>query len=363
MCHVVIDPIAGAFQKFDDNDQERYQPNREWHAEMFLPGFGEEPMLVSDYPTALRWLGQRIAKDPRFPLAVVRSMYKALLGREPADFPKDPKDGSFPGWEAQDGTIRQVADKFVAQNYNLKVVIEGLVQSPYFRAVNTSATDPTRVSQLQHLGTARLLSPEQLNRKITDTTGYTSRNGGQNPALLDGYNILYGGIDSDSVTERLSTPNGIMSSIMWRMANEVACRAVSLDFASPADARHLFRDVEATTVPETELGDVDAAGRAAITSNLVAMYQVLLGEQLVEDSPEFKRVYDLFLKTWREGRSKLAAQTVPRNLPYDCQYRRAPGTDMDLPVEQQVTRDDTFAIRSWMAVTAYLLTDFRFLYD
>jgi Protein of unknown function (DUF1588)/Protein of unknown function (DUF1592) len=362
MCHVVLDPIAGAFQKWEDNDQERYQPDREWHTEMFLPGFGEESMLVTDYPDAVHWLGLRIAQDPRFPLAVVRNMYKALLGQEPADFPANPKDGSFLGWETQDATIRSIAEAFVAQNFNLKVVIEGLIQSPYFRAANTTATNPARLAQLQTLGTGRLLSPEQLNRKLQATLGYTWRSG-QNPALLDAYNLLYGGIDSDSVTERLVTPNGIMSAIMWRMANEVSCRAVSLDFASPQASRRLFKEVEVTTVPETVLAEPDAAGRAAIVRNLSHLYLTLLGEPLVENSSEFDRVYNLFVTTWREGRAKLASEEVSRSLPYDCQYRRAAGTEVDLPEEQQVRLDETYVIRSWMAVTTYLLTDFRFLYD
>ena len=37
------------------------------------------------------------------------------------------------------------------------------------------------------------------------------------------YKILYGGIDSDDVTERITDPNGIMANIQMRMANELAC--------------------------------------------------------------------------------------------------------------------------------------------
>jgi hypothetical protein len=74
-------------------------------------------------------------------------------------------------------------------------------------------------------------------------------------------------------------------------------------------------------------------------------------------------VFDLFLKTWREGRSKLASDSVGRDLPWECQYRRAPGMDEDLPEDQRLSRDENYVIRSWMAVITYMLADYRFLYD
>ena len=81
-CHRQIDPIAGAFQKFDDNDQERFRPERNWHAEMFAPGFGKEVMSTSDFENAPQWLAQRLVKDFRFGLAAVQTVFTALTGSE-----------------------------------------------------------------------------------------------------------------------------------------------------------------------------------------------------------------------------------------------------------------------------------------
>ncbi len=362
MCHVTLDPIAGAFQKFDDNDYERYLPDREWYDEMFAPGFGKEKMMLDEFDAAPQWLGQRIAADPRFPLSVVRNMYQALIGEAPVDFPEDPTDGSFPAWEAQDETIRAITEAFVASDFNLKVVIEQLVMSPYFRAVNTTATDPARLAQLGSVGTGRLLTPELLNRKIETVFGSPWLDGNR-PTLLNGLNILYGGIDSDSVTARLTVPNGMMSAIMWRASTELACRKAPGDFTREVDRRRLFPYVELDTVPEDEVGDPIEANVDAIRENLVYLYDRLLGEELVAGSAEETRVMDLFVRTWREGRAKLASEEVGRDLPYECQFRRNPGADQELPEDEQLRRDENYVIRSWMAVLTYLIADYRFLYD
>lgn len=362
MCHVTIDPIAGAFQKFDDYDYERYRPDREWPTEMFLPGFADQQMQVSDYPNALRWLGQHIAADERFPLAVVRNMYERLIGQKPEDFPADPSGAAYVAWADQDQTIRAIAKDFVDSKYNLKTVISALALSPYFRAAETSATSEARLAQLWDLGTGRLLSPELLHRKLVATTGYAWLDGDRS-MLTDTLNILYGGIDSQSVTERLQTPNGIMSAVMWRMANEVSCAVVPMEFAKTPDKRLLFKDVTIDTIPENALGEVDEKGRAAIEKNLAALYERFFGEAPAVDSTEFARAYDLFVSTWKVGRNELAFEEGDRYLPWECRYRRAPGADEDLPEAERFELDETYTVRSWMAVTTYLLSDFRFLYD
>ncbi len=362
MCHVTIDPIAGAFQKFDDNDYERYRPEREWFQEMYAPGYGDDRMTLDDYDDALQWLGKRIARDQRFPLSVVRNLYESLIGETPLDFPENPADGSFPAWEAQNRTIRAVADAFVESDYNFKVAVREIVMSPYFRGVNTSATSNARLAELAALGTGRLLTPELLHRKIDEVFG-TPWMDGNRTALLGGYRLLYGGIDSDTVTARLTVPNGMMSSIMWRMSTEVACRSAAADFARDTDDRFLFVDVDTDVVPEDELGEPIEANVERINENLVYLYDRMFGERLEVGSAEYERVFDLFLKTWREGRAKLAADSVNRDLPWECQYRRAPGASEDLPEDQRLSRDDNYVIRSWMAVLTYMLADYRFLYD
>ncbi|MGB1015042.1 MAG: hypothetical protein ACPG4T_12975, partial [Nannocystaceae bacterium] len=86
VCHNIIDPLAGSFQKYDDNDQEEYTPEREWYTDMVSPGYGEETMPTSEYNQALPWLAKRAADDPRFVLGTIYTTYTALTGLAPLDY-------------------------------------------------------------------------------------------------------------------------------------------------------------------------------------------------------------------------------------------------------------------------------------
>lgn len=369
-CHEVIDPIAGAFQKFSYYDQERYEPGRSWFQDMKAPGFGEERMSVDDFDSAPTWLGQRIARDPRFPYAMVSLIYEGLVGREPQPYPTkldDPDYGElYRSWETQQNVLRQIQDDFVASNFNLKVVVREVVLSDYFRADN--AAPPAEGAgnvHLGELGTARLSNPELLSRKIEAVTGVPWVRGWDlRDKLTTDFRILYGGIDSDTVTKRLTSPNGVMASVAWRMANEVACAVTALDFARPRAERVLFREVDITDLPETEGGDAVLAAAERIRSNLRYLYVHILGET-ASDS-EVERAMSLYVAAFREGRQLMLdgdATGVHPWLPWQCQYRRAPGTDVDLPEEERLERDPDYTLRAWMAVLSYLLSDYRFLYE
>lgn len=360
-CHAVIDPIAGAFMKWNDNDMELHEPGRDWYPEMPLPGFGTESMTTSEYDQALSWLGERIAADPRFPLSVVINVYKSLTGSEPQAFPDDPNPETFLSWQAQDQTLRAIAEAFVASNYNLKVAIERIVLSPYYRAKNTTASDPTRLAELGNVGTGQLLTPELLDRKIQAIFGYKWMSG-STPALRGNYAILYGGIDSETVTERLSTPNGLMGAIMLRMANEMSCRGVSADLALRRADRRLFPHVELDTFPENDLGAIDEEGDRNVRRNLRHLHALFLGEELADDSPELERLHGLFLDTWHEGRNKRLRDEVSEELPSDCRYRVDPFTGAEVSANQ-LNDDPNYTVRAWMAVVTYLLADYRFLYE
>jgi len=370
-CHKVIDPVAGAFQKFDDYDQERYRPDREWHAEMFPPGYGTDEMTIDQYPYALNWLGDRLAKDPRFVRATVQQIFSALTGQKPLAYPADPDAVGFSSqlkaWEAQDQFFRTTGEAFVGPEakYNLKSVFKSVILSPYFRAANaTSALSPERAIELSAMGTGLLESPEVLARKISAVVGIPwSRGYDKNEWLLTDYKILYGGIDSDTVVDRLHTPNGVMATVQWRMANEVSCASSAWDFSRPTNERRLFPFVTPTDVPEDDTGAANAAAEPLIRQNLQYLHQQILGETLAVDSPELNRSYQLFIDTWNEGRAAVKAKTENESLVYACRARVNPYTGVDLVDGEKLEKDVNYAIRAWSAVVTYLLADYKFLYE
>ncbi len=370
-CHKVIDPVAGAFQKFDDYDQERYRPDREWHAEMFPPGYGTDEMTLDQYPYALNWLGDRIARDPRFVRATVQQVFTALTGQKPLGYPSDPDAADFSSqleaWEAQDQFFRVSGEAFVgpASTYNLKSVFKSVILSPYFRAANaTSALSPARAVALGAIGTGLMESPEVLARKISAVVGFPwSRGYDKNEWLLSDYEILYGGIDSDTVVDRLRTPNGVMAAVQWRMANEVACMSTAWDLSRPVNERHLFPFVAVTDVPESDMGGANPAAEPLIRQNLQYLHQQILGETLATDSAELNRTYKLFIDTWNEGRAAVQAKTENESLTYACRARVNPYTGVDLVEGEKLEKDANYAIRAWSAVVTYLLSDYKFLYE
>lgn len=361
VCHRVIDPIAGGFRGYDEADYERFKPDRPWHDDMVPPAFGEQELPSGSYGAALPWLAQQIAADPRFDLAVVYQAYTGLTGHQPLPYPLAGADFEprLKAWNAQDAFFRQLGQAFRDHNRSYKALVRGMVKSPSYRAVAVPGASDERLAELDPLGTARLLSPEMLDRKLLALTGVHWRKqwdwakAPQDWLSDTGIAGLYGGIDSDAITERAVSLNGVMSNLAWRMATELACLAVPYDFAKPPEKRLLFTKVLQAEVPESAghpvPGSVDS-----IKANIAALYERLLGE--TAGPAEVDAAFELFLETWREGTK---GPLVARSLVYQCGISPVDGTNLP----DEVRRDATYTVRSWMAVTTYLLSDYRVLYE
>ncbi len=363
VCHKVIDPVAGGFRGYDDNNYEDFNPETPWHDAMFEPGFGATPMDPNYYGKALQWMGPQVASDPRFAISAVRTVYTAMTGHQPIQYPGDPTDPNFAtelaAWTAQDGFFGATAAAFTAGNSNLKLVFKAVIKSPYYRAVSAPASMDAGL--LQDIGAGRLLTPEMLDRKITAITGYSWRYpydyGNPDHWLLQDYDILYGGIDSDSTITRLTTANGIMASVATRMANETSCALTAYDFTNARGARTFFPLVDLTEVPESAGHEVPGS-IADIKANIQYLHQYLLAENLELDDPEIDRTYQVFLDTWQE-----LSQSGDTSLQYSCQGQWNPNTGVNLAKDVQITSDPNFTVRSWMSVMSYLLSDYKFLYE
>ncbi len=364
VCHKVIDPVAGGFRGYEeDNNYEDFDPMAAWHDDMYPPGFGSTPMDQSFYSKALQFIGPSVAADPRFAIGSVHTVYQAMTGRTPIAYPDDSTDPAFAtklaAFEAQDAFFGDTAQAFTNGAYNLKVIFKAVIKSPYYRAV--AAPPDMDPGLLIDVGSARLLTPEMLNRKIAAVLGYRWRHtyDWQNPHdyLVDDYNILYGGIDSDSTITRLTGPNGIIGAVAGRMANDASCHVTAWDFTKPRSSRTLFPLVDITEVPESSGHPVDASV-ADIKANIQYLHQYLLDENLDLADPEIERTFQLFLDTWHE-----LALRGDGSLTYDCQGQWNPNDGTTLDTSIQIDADVNFTIRSWQAVITYMLSDYKFLYE
>jgi hypothetical protein len=379
VCHQNIDPIAGLFRNWDE--RARYDPMTLPLDDMRPPGFGEEKAPYEDLPRGLQWLAPRVAADPRFALSAVYTVFTGLTGQTPLIAPTDRSapdfSAQFDAYLAEYAEFSKIAHKFSESNHNLKVVFKEIIQSPYFRAKNATPLDATQKTKLAEVGMGRFVTPEQLHRKIQAVTGYPWRprafedGGGSYDFLLRGdqYRLLYGGIDSDDVVKRVTSPNGIMANIGERMANEMSCIATPHDLWKQPSERLLFPFVETTFEPEDKNGFPVTSAVEGIKKNIQHLHKQILGESLPANHPEIERTYQLFLETYREGVKGMSSsdQAVkdqyPTWLPWPCQVHEDYWTRTPLPDEDKLTDDPNYVIRSWMTVVTYLMSDYQFLYE
>ena len=346
VCHRVIDPVAGLFQDYQNTSSDfgPYGPRKEgWFTDVFPPGFEGQALPEEDRWRALQWVGEIIADDPRFSTAMVEHIYYLLFGRKALLAPEDIYDPQFlsrrRAHQEQRRWIHQVAKTFRTQDHNIKVVIKALVASPFYRAdgLRTAQHQPERKADLDDLGLVHLLTPEQLDRKIVAIFGSPW------DRFSDQLKMLYGGIDSWEVTERLQDPSGAMGAVQRIMANEVACRNVSADFAKPASERVLFPGIELDVLP----------GHSEASDQQIRMALSHLHQRLLGQAPEHEVAlsFQLFDDILRE------AHAAERFEPIESYHCKSSGRDGPRD------KDPHYTMRAWRAVVTYLLRQQAFLYE
>src|SRR6185437_9408769 len=251
VCHRTLDPVAGLYQDYwRFADQGVYGKRKGgWFTDMFASGFEGENLPASERWRSLQWLGERTAKDPRFAVAMTEHVYYILTGRKVLLPPKDVEDPLYAAklraYSEQRRQTEAIAARFAKSGFNLKAVFKDWIASDFYRAdgLATAVKDPCRRAELDDAGLVRMLSPEQVERKIGEVFG---EKWGR---LTDQLATLYGGIDSKEVTDRAADPSGAMGAIQRTLSNDVACKHVARDFARPAAQRRLFPGIEPAVVP------------------------------------------------------------------------------------------------------------------
>ncbi|HSI62297.1 MAG TPA: hypothetical protein VLE43_04240 [Candidatus Saccharimonadia bacterium] len=345
VCHKTIDPVAGLFQDYYSFEGV-FGPRKDgWFKDIFPAGFEGEDMPAEQRWRSLQWLAEHTVKDPRFATTMVEHVYRTLTGRKVLLPPKaldDPLfDAKLRAYRAQRREVEQIATVLTKANFNLKAAFKAWAVSPFYRAdgVATGKLNTQRQAELADIGLARVLTPEQVERKIAAIFG---KSWGR---LQDKqYSILYGGIDSKEVTERATDPSGAMGAIQRTMANDIACKNVALDFSKPAEQRKLFPKVEPDVLPGAS-AEKDKQIREAI----MHLHQVVLGRYDTIDSPEVTRSFELFSGIISDAQARKGLEPLEN---YSC---RAEG--------EARLKDPLYTVRAWRGVVTYLLRQSDFLYE
>lgn len=340
-CHTELDPVAGIFQQYDLSGALKI-PNEPWYDDMVPPGFSGEVMPTSETWRSVQWLGERIAADPRFAVAMAEHAYYVLTQEKVATAPIDITDPLYASrlhaYNQQRALIQSAADAMVDDGFNFKAAIGHLVLSKSYRAVAFAGDvdDPQRMAQIELLGVETLLTPEQLDRKMDLLFGFDihgERRRGY------GSDLLYGGLDFRTVVERISVPNAVMGAKVRKWASSAACYRVPEELKLTAvQAIPMFPYVTAVTDDE-----------AAIRQNLAYLHWSLLGRSDAADSAAVDHSWELWDGLRADGAARIAAGDESDQVSYSCR-----------PSEGD--RDDAgYIVRAWQGLVTYLVRRPEFL--
>ena len=275
VCHSLLDPVAGAFQNWDENNFYRgnerdgldrfykhpedgarslYQNGDLWYRDMRDPGLFDKKITERD--NTLRALAELIIDEPLFKTASASFWWAPVFGKPLLDKPAVEADNGYAaklaGYRAQQDAIEGFAES-LAKNLNAKDMLVEMFMSPWFSGESVASYTFDSAHFESKFGSEQLLTPQQLARKTRALTGVAWRTSkwvdGTVHSQYDDLSVLLGGIDSEAVTARAIEVTPTMTSILMTHATESACLAVARQFARPQAERSLFNLVEESTLP------------------------------------------------------------------------------------------------------------------
>ena len=372
VCHEIMDPIAGAFQNW--NETGGYVPPIAWHQNMRAPGFGGRVVPIDRQRESLRWLAEEVAETPQFDRAMVHLVYSMLTGRRFEERPvnSDPLfDAKMQLYETQQAFAHRLAQGFRSSGHDLRFVITQIAKSPWFLAIDyIGELDAGRVAQLEAMGRGRTLTPEQLFRKLQWTTGHRWRSRHHSasiPYLLNPLNLklLYGAIDSDQVIDRIRHSSAVFASIQQMVANATSCEASPAEFhlmdLEPQTPRLLLPFIDGRESLIGPDGEHDPEVSSAIKENLRYLFWHLWNEEVELTSPDLLELYQLFVELQISGQAAIASGEQSDLITTHCDGRVNLRSGLAFEVVDR--SDPDYTIRAWQTLIFTFLVDHKFVLE
>ena len=287
-----------------------YQSGDTWFRDMRKPGF--DGQVAPEATDSLEWLGGKIAEDRRFAEATVKFWWPAIMGSEVARPPTDRSDVDFESRlleaQAQGAEVERLARMFRngsrgGRPYNVKDLLAELVLSRWFRAKHITDANQVRRAALQSAGAARPLTPEELVAKTEALTDYVwgrerktygPKRDRPRGYLQDIYAPLYGGIDSEDVTERSRRFTAPAAQVAKLHANTITILVAIREFLLlPDERRRLFSGIDLSDTPE--------AAPDAIKAKLAELQEKFFGAR--PGAKDVQDAYRFFEDAWRNSAS------------------------------------------------------------
>ena len=275
VCHALLDPVAGAFQNWDefnhyrnggsdaldrfykhpeDGTRSLYQYGDLWYRDMRSPGLFDKKIEERD--ATLRDLAELIVDDPAFLSASAKFWWPSVFGKPLLDKPAVESDQGYASKYAAYRAQQDSIDEFAAalkRRMSAKDMLVEMLMSAWFGGETVTSYAFNEAQYEAQFGSKQLLTPEQLGRKTRAVTGVSWRSNmrptGEMSSAYESFGVLLGGIDSEAVTTRATELTPTMTSILMTHATESACPAVVRQFVKPIEERTLFSFVEESTLP------------------------------------------------------------------------------------------------------------------
>ncbi len=335
-CHQLMDPVASSFKNwisFAGEARPYYTDKPKWDESTILP-VGFNGQTAPKGVDALPWVASKVVQDKRFSRAMVKAVYKQITGTALVPNTTDGVNFQSEAYLNQQAYISVVADKFKTENYDFKAMAKRLVLGKY----STGQHDST----MENL----LITPSQLNKKIKATLGEGWDN------WLGTWGILYGGINSNSVTIRNQSISGAAATIQLRMAEDMSCHVTAKNFAKKPKDRTILAGIEPNITPSSN------TNIEKIKQAIVDLYHNVLGIKLTINSEAVSIAYDVYLDALDIGQAGIADGSISTRIANNCKVKKNSATVN----KDYVDYDHNYYTRAWQAVVQFVLMNPRYFY-
>ena len=420
VCHSTLDPIAGAFQNWNEFDLYRsqngldsldqfykypedgsnslYQKGDTWYRDMREPGLFEFKIKNND--STLQDLADLIVAEDAFYDAAVKFWWPAIFGHEMLDKPVIETDTDYDNrliaYSLQQASLEEFSS-ILKSSKNLKQMLVRMIRSPWSTVTaldeslsliglsEASITEYQLLNPLQYVNKTKSLTGFVSGRTLEDVedVNYTPyQSGGE---LTGTYNLIYGGHDSRNVTDRSDNLTALTLDVVLKQAADLACPVTAIDFHRDADKRLAFKGIDITVIPNSS----DPFGLTSIESRQIRQYIVDLvdrfhGNLFSIDDDEIVRIFNIFveayLTTKEENLNNLSREQfcwvgIDHNFPEllgldpygyatrdDNGFLRLDWQKYEAEISD-VYIDDTFTKRAWQFVLIYLMTHYNYIHE
>ena len=339
-------PLEGLYLKFKilSFDPNSTSLNRMFIEDLNIVGhLSHEVGILHDSNTnasgGLSWLAQKMTSDSRqYAKGAVYFWYRALFKREPLA-------ASEIGYTEQQTVLQKLTERFKdVHNFNVKKLLIDMVQSSLFNASpNSNATLDTASERA--VGMLRVLHPHELHSRIKAASGTTEWIRFRQLAWKESEARMYydfdGGVDSSEPSTQI---NAMMYNIIQKMAFDEMPYQIYAELNNGITPI-LFPHVTKNDEPMEPLNE------SVIRDNIVHLLWNFWGKKFASDSTEVNDLYQFLIDVQSAGLARIINS----------------GTNSDDGVTNYINdrahKDTRYVMRSWLALTTYLISDAEFVYE